>query len=165
MTMTMKTLAALSFSMLVIACGQDLPTSPASSRSQAAIQAAAGVSSTRRRAVSGGSSRPCANLAGTWDVHYEGSCPTDGYLGTWQLEQTGCAARTTNNPDAPAVSGAVNGATVKLSMRNGFIACTYQLDGTGTVSNGVINVVVAGPVGGPCCKGPTETVRVVATKR
>lgn len=116
--------------------------------------------------MSGGpAARPCVDLSGTWDVHYQGSCPTNGYLSTWQLEQSGCAARVNINPDLPTVSATVSGTTVQISMRNGFIACTYHLDGTGTVSNGVITAVLSGPVSGPCCQGSEETVQVVATKR
>lgn len=86
-------------------------------------------------------------------------------MSTWQMEQAGCSARVNINPDLPSVSAVVEGTTVTLSMRNGFINCTYRLDGTGTLSNGVITAVLSGPVSGPCCQGPQETVQLVATKR
>jgi hypothetical protein len=161
--MNRKTIAALTFSILAIGCGRDLPTSPTSGRHQSPIQEQVNAASGRRRAVTG--VRPCVDLSGTWDVHYQGICPTDGYPNIWQLEQTGCAAHTVITPDVPAVSGTIDGSTVRLSMRNGFVACTYQLDGTGTASNGVITAVVSGPVSGPCCQGPNDTVQLVARRR
>jgi hypothetical protein len=164
--MTQKSFAAvLTLSILTIGCGQDLPTSPSGSQHRLVVPQQTQSSNTRRRAAFSGSAGPCVDLSGIWDVRYQGSCPTDGYLSTWQLEQTGCSAHVNINPDLPTVSCAIAGSTVKVSMRNGFIDCTYQLEGTGTVSNGALTAVVSGPVGGPCCPGPNETVRLVATKR
>jgi hypothetical protein len=169
----MKTIlfALLTLSFLSVGCRQDsLPTSPGAQQA-ASIQVPIRTDSPRRRAVYTGA--PCTNVSGTWDVRYQGSCPTNGYLSTWYVVQTGCTARVKIDPnspydidpDVPQVNFSIKGTTVNLLMLNGFVNCTYHLEGTGTVSNGVITAVVSGPVGGVCCKGPDETVQLVATKR
>jgi hypothetical protein len=162
----MKTslVAVLTLAILSIGCRRDsLPTSPGAPQA-ASMQAPVRTDTPRRRAVYPGPPQ-CADLSGTWDVRYQGSCPTDGYLSTWEVTQTGCVAHLPLFPDVPTVNFVVKGTSVELTMRNGFINCEYHLEGTGTVSNGVITAVVSGPVSGPCCKEPTETVQLVATKR
>jgi hypothetical protein len=156
----------LTLSILSIGCRQDsLPTSPGAQQA-ATMQAPVRTDTPRRRAVYSGPAQ-CADLSGTWDVRYQGSCPDNAYPSVWIVEQTGCVARLPFVPDVPTVNFIVKGTTVDLTMRNGFINCEYQLAGSGTVSNGVITATVSGPVSGPspCCQGPTATVQLVATKR
>ena len=107
----------------------------------------------------------CVDLSGFYDVRYEGGCPNSGYLTSWELRQNGCSFSANANPDVPSVRGSVTRSTVKLSLRNGFVACTYTLDGTGTVSNGVIRATVTGTTDGPCCGSRSDTVSLVATRR
>ena len=108
----------------------------------------------------------CVDLSGTYDVTYTStSCPTNIYLAMWQLNQSGCAFRTPPFPDVPSVSGTVNGSAVMLSLRNGFTACIYQLDGSGQFDGKTLRATVAGDVSGPCCSGTSESLHIVAVRR
>jgi hypothetical protein len=168
----MKTFVIVAGVLLFVGCSQELPTSP----SQAAQKARPVTEATRAGqpvtdAIRVGRSRAvsppagCIDLSGFYDVRYDGGCPTSGYLTSWELRQNGCEFSANINPDLPTVRGRVTGSTVSLSLRNGFIRCTYSLDGTGTVANGVIRATVTGPIDGPCCGSKIDTVSLVATKR
>jgi len=158
----MKAFAVIAGVLLFVSCSQELPTSPSQTR-QTLKPVTEATHAGRVRAVSPPAG--CVDLSGFYDVRYEGGCPTGGYLTSWELRQNGCEFSIDVNPDLPNVRGRVTGSAVSLSMTNGFIACTYSLDGTGTVSNGVIRAKVTGPTGGPCCGSGIDTVSLVATKR
>jgi len=158
----MKAFAAVAVVLLFVSCSQDLPTSPSQTR-QKLQPVAEATRAGRVRAVTPPAG--CIDLSGFYDVRYEGGCPTSGYLTSWELRQNGCEFSANANPDLPNVRGRVTGSAVTLSLRNGFISCTYSLDGTGTVSNGVIRAKVTGPTDGPCCVSGIDTLSLVATKR
>jgi hypothetical protein len=168
----MKAFAVVAGGLLLVSCSQELPTSPGQTAQKArpvteATRAGQPVTDATRmgrvRAVAPPAG--CVDLSGFYDVRYEGGCPTSGYLTSWELRQNGCEFSANINPDLPSVRGRVTGSTVNLSLRNGFIRCTYSLNGTGTISNGVIRATVTGPTDGPCCGSGIDTVSLVATKR
>ena len=158
----MKALAVVSGVLLFVNCSQELPTSPIRT-AQKAQSLTEAIHAGRVHAVSPPAG--CVDLSGFYDVRYEGGCPTSGYLTSWELRQNGCSFSMNVNPDLPNVRGSVTRSTVKLSLRNGFIACTYTLDGTGTVSNGVIRATLTGTTDGPCCGSRSDTVSLVAIRR
>jgi hypothetical protein len=158
----MKALAVVVATLIVVSCSQELPTSPIQT-AQKALPVTEAVRPGRVRAVAPPAG--CVDVSGFYDVGYEGGCPTRGYLTRWELRQNGCEFFANINPDFPNVRGTVRGSTVNLLLRNGFTTCTYTLNGTGTVSNGVIRATVTGPTDGPCCGSGTDTVSLVATKR
>ena len=43
-------------------------------------------------------------------------------------------------------TGTLDTSGVTVKIRNGFTACEYQLEGRGTLANGVINATLTGPV-------------------
>jgi hypothetical protein len=149
--------------LLFAACARELPTEPLTGKSSVASDAAS--SSGRRRAATAPATGACATIAGTYDVRYEAACPNSNYPETWELQQAGCDFHTPLYPDMPATIGTVDAGGVSLKMRNGFIACEYQLEGRGTIANGVITATLTGPTSGPCCGTTTETVHLVATRR
>ena len=159
----MKTLAVVAVALLVAGCSQELPTSPIQSAESARPVRTEATRVGRGRAVVPPAS--CVDLSGIYDVTYEGHCPTSGYLTSWELRQNGCAFFANINPDLPNVQGTVKGSTINLSLRNGFTACMYTLDGTGTVSNGVIRATLSGPTSGPCCGSGIDNVSLVAAKQ
>jgi hypothetical protein len=159
----MKALAVVAVALLVAGCSQELPTSPIQSAQSARPVTTEATHVGRGRAVAPPAG--CVDLSGINDVVYEGHCPTSGYLTSWDLRQNGCTFSANINPDLPAVRGTVKGSTVNLSLRNGFTACMYTLDGVGTVSSGVIRATLTGPTSGPCCGSGIDTVTLVATKR
>jgi len=159
----MKALAVVAVTFLFAGCSQELPTSPIQS-----AQSAHPVTTEATRVGRGRAVVPpagCVDLSGIYDVVYEGGCPTSGYLTSWELRQNGCAFVANINPDLPSVRGTVKGSTINLSLRNGFVACMYTLDGAGTVSSGVIRATLTGPTSGPCCGSGIDTVTLVATRR
>lgn len=158
----MRIAIVTSLAFLLVACSRELPTEPVSAKS-AVVSEATGRAA--RRHVAAPPAAACANVAGTWDVRYEGSCPADMYPGVWELEQSSCTFHTPLYPDMPAASGSLDSSGVTVKIRNGFTACEYDLEGRGTLANGVITATLTGPVSGPCCGTKTETVRVVATRR
>jgi hypothetical protein len=160
--LAMKALAVVAGTLIVVSCSQELPTSPVQT-AQKAQSVAESIRPGRVRAVVPPAG--CVDLSGFYDVRYEGGCATRGYLTSWELRQNGCEFFANSNPDLPDVRGTVRGSTVNLSLRNGFTTCTYALNGTGTVSNGVIRATVTGPTDGPCCGSGIDTVSLVATKR
>ena len=158
----MKALAVVVGVLLFAGCSKELPTDPSqTARTLQPVTESAHAGRVRAVAPPAG----CVNLSGFYDVRYEGGCPTSGYLTSWELRQNGCEFSANVNPDLPSVRGRVTGSAVSLSLRNGFIRCTYSLDGTGTVANGVIRATVTGPTDGPCCGSGIDTVSLVATKR
>jgi hypothetical protein len=159
----MKSFAAIAGVLLMVACSQELPTSPSQATQKAPPPVSDAISGGRRRAVSHPAG--CVDLSGVYDVRYESGCPASGYLTTWELHQNGCEFSASVHADSPSVRGRVSGSTVNLSLRNGFTRCTYSLDGTGAVANGVIRATVSGPTDGPCCGAAIDTVSLVATKR
>lgn len=159
----MKVLPLVAVALLLAGCSQELPTSPIQSAQSAHAVVPEATRVGRGRAVVPPAA--CADLSGIYDVVYEGHCPAAGYLKSWELQQNGCAIVVNINPDLPSVRGTVKGSAIDLSMRNGFTACAYTLDGTGTVSNGVIRATLTGPTSGPCCGSGIDTVSLVATKR
>jgi hypothetical protein len=159
----MKAFAVVAGVLLFVSCSQELPTSPNQAPRTLQPLTEAATHPGRARAVSPPAG--CVDVSGFYDVRYEGGCPTGGYLTSWELRQNGCEFSANVNPDLPNVRGHVTGSAVSLSMTNGFISCTYSLEGTGTVSNGVIRAKVTGPTDGPCCGSGIDTVSLVATKR
>lgn len=156
--MRIAILTSLAF---LLSCSRELPTEPLNAKS--AVVSEASVRAARRHVAAPPSS--CGNIAGTWDVRFDGSCPADMYLGVWELEQSACSFHTPLYPDMPTASGTLDATGVALKIRNGFTACEYQLEGRGTIANGVITATLTGPVSGPCCGSKRETVRVIATRR
>ena len=159
----MKALAVVAVALLFAGCSQELPTSPIQSAQSAHAVTPEATRVGRGRAVVPPAG--CVDVSGIYDVVYEGHCPTGVYLTSWELRRNGCAISANINPDMPSVRGTVKGSAIDLSLRNGFTACMYALDGTGTVSNGVIRATLTGPTSGPCCGSGVDTVSLVATKR
>jgi hypothetical protein len=110
----------------------------------------------------------CVSLAGTFDVtefRSDANCPTENYQRQWTFEQKGCTATQPLFPDMPSVNAEVRGSQVSLHMRNGFIACLYDLHGAGALDGNTIRATVEGPVSGPCCGTKQETLHIVAVRR
>ncbi len=127
--------------MLVIAaCGDRTPTSPSASPSS------------------------CADLSGTWDVTYQGACPSQ-YPTQWTLQQTTCDLQSPIMPDMPTVGGTVKGNAVHLRMVNGFTSCLYDLEGDGQFDGQAIRAQLSGRISGPCCGDRQETLMVFAVRR
>jgi hypothetical protein len=123
----------------IAACGKTTPTSPSANGS-------------------------CVDLSGTYDVTYQGQCPTQ-YPKQWTLQQTMCDAHTAIAPDAPIVTGTVKGNAVHLQMQNGFTACLYTLEGDGQFDGQAIRAQLSGKTSGPCCGDQQEALTVVAVRR
>jgi hypothetical protein len=107
----------------------------------------------------------CANVSGAYDVAIQGACKHDQYPKEWVLVQDACSVRSNVLPDLPTVSGTVKGNVVHLVMQNGFIACTYHLEGDGQFDGQTIHATVSGQVDGPCCGSKQETLTIVAVRR
>ena len=108
----------------------------------------------------------CADFSGTWDVTYQGSCPTNNYPPVWDLQQEGCSVHSRVMPDVPSVTGTAQGSTIGLAMSNGFTTCLYQLAGDGHLDGQTIRATLSGSVSGPCCSTrSSDTVQVVAIRR
>jgi hypothetical protein len=108
----------------------------------------------------------CSDFSGTWDVTYQGSCPSNNYPPVWELQQEGCSVHTRVMPDAPSVTGTAQGSAISLAMSNGFTNCLYQLAGGGRLDGQTVRATLSGNVGGPCCATRmTDTVQVVAVRR
>ncbi|HYM61701.1 MAG TPA: hypothetical protein VEZ11_12520 [Thermoanaerobaculia bacterium] len=156
--------------LILVSCKQSsLPTEPSGAtgtgNALTAESSSAGQSGRRRVANPAPS---CVSVAGTFDVidfQSDANCPTDNYQRQWTFEQRGCTATEPIFPDAPAVNAEVRGSQVTLHMRNGFIACLYDLQGTGVIEGNTIRATVTGPVSGPCCGTKQETLHIVAVRR
>jgi len=106
----------------------------------------------------------CVNLAGVWDVSYQGSCTTQ-YPKQWTLVQSGCDVHTQMLADIPTVDGSARGNALHLIMRNGFINCQYQLEGDASFDGRTLRGSVSGPTSGPCCGSGNATVQFIAVRK